>query len=59
MWKMFGIEKEGLITHKGTIIDATIVDVPRQRNSRDENRKIKEGEPPEEWEKAGKAAKLA
>lgn len=38
-------------THKGTIVDATFVDAPRQRNSRDENKKIKNGEIPEEWEK--------
>ena len=38
------LESEGLITHKGTIVDATFVDVPRQRNSREENKKIKEGE---------------
>ena len=25
------IESEGLITHKGTIADATFVDVPRQK----------------------------
>ena len=53
------LENEGLITHKGTIIDATFVDVPRQRNSRDENKKIKEGEIPEEWEKPENAPKLA
>ena len=40
------LEDRGIITHKGTIVDA-----PRQRNSRDENRKIKNGEIPEEWEK--------
>lgn len=53
------LESEGLITHKGTIIDATFVDVPRQRNSRDENEKIKNGETPEEWEKPENAAKMA
>ena len=37
------LENEGLITHKGTIVDATFVDAPRQRNSRDENKTIKEG----------------
>lgn len=36
------LEVEGLITHKGTIIDATFVDVPKQRNSRDENQKNQE-----------------
>lgn len=53
------LESEGLITHKGTIIDATFVDVPRLRNRRDENDKIKNGEIPEEWEKPENAAKKA
>ena len=43
------LEERGIITHKGTIVDATFVDAPRQRNSRDENKKIKNGEIPEEW----------
>ena len=42
------LEKEGLICHKGTIVDATFVDAPRQRNSRNENKKIKNGVIPEE-----------
>lgn len=46
------LEERGIITHKGTIVDATFVDAPRQRNSRDENKKIKNGEIPEEWEKS-------
>lgn len=41
---------KGIITHSGTIVDATFVDAPRQRNSRDENKQIKNGEIPEEWE---------
>lgn len=53
------LNKEGLITHKGTIIDATFVDAPRQRNSREENKKIKDGEIPEEWEKPENAHKKA
>jgi IS5 family transposase len=40
-----------VITYSGSIIDATFVDVPRQRNSRSENKTIKEGGVPEEWEK--------
>lgn len=43
------LEHRGIITHKGTIVDATFVDAPRQRNSRDENKQIKSGEIPEEW----------
>lgn len=53
------LESEGFITHKGTIIDATFVDAPKQRNSRDENKKIKEGEIPGEWKKPENAAKMA
>ena len=33
----------------GQIIDASIVPVPKQRNSRDDNARIKEGETPEGW----------
>jgi len=40
----------GLIANKGKIIDATIVEAPRQRNSRDVNKKIKSGERIEEWD---------
>ena len=41
----------GFITRKGQIIDASFVEVPRQRNSRRENEAIKRGEVPEGWEK--------
>ena len=43
--------ENGMITHTGTIVDATFVDAPRQRNSRDENKQIKNGETPAEWKK--------
>ncbi len=43
------METEGIITHEGSIVDASFVDVPRQRNTRDENKTIKEGGVPEEW----------
>ena len=33
--------ENGMITHTGTIVDATFVDAPRQRNSRDENEQVK------------------
>ena len=45
------LASKGIITHTGTIIDATFVDAPRQRNSRDENKQVKNGETPEEWRK--------
>lgn len=43
------LEKRGLIAHKGTIVDASFVETPRQRNSREENESIKNGVVPEEW----------
>ena len=44
------IESQGLIAHEGKMIDASFVEVPRQRNSRAENTQIKSGEKVEEWE---------
>lgn len=44
------LTKEGLIAKEGSIIDASFVDVPKQRNSRDENKQIKEGKRPEGFE---------
>ena len=43
------LRKEGYIVHEGKIVDATLVKSPVQRNSRDENDQIKNGETPEEW----------
>lgn len=40
---------DGIILNKGTIVDASFVNVPRQRNSREENAQIKEGIEQEEW----------
>lgn len=43
------LERNGFAARKGQIIDASIVAAPRQRNSRDENEKIKNGEEIEGW----------
>jgi len=40
----------GIVKQEGTIIDASFVDVPRQRNTREENKTIKEGKIPEGWQ---------
>ncbi|MGN0665071.1 MAG: hypothetical protein ACI4KF_00950 [Huintestinicola sp.] len=40
-------------------MDATFVEAPKQCNSRDENKKIKNGEIPEEWQKPENVHKLA
>lgn len=44
------LDRHGLIAHKGSIVDASFVEVPRQRNSRDENDDIRNGKTPEGWE---------
>jgi IS5 family transposase len=48
----------GVVKREGSLIDATFVEVPRQRNSRGENKAIKEGTVPEEWQKPENASKL-
>src|SRR5437868_3923919 len=40
---------QGYIARGGQIVDATIVAVPRQRNSRDENEAVTAGSTPAEW----------
>ena len=44
------LEKQGYIGNEGKIIDASFVEVPRQRNSREENKEIKEGNIPDDWQ---------
>ncbi len=43
------LENHGMIVNKGKIIDASIIEVPVQRNTREENNEIKEGRIPSEW----------
>ena len=43
------LRANGFMAMKGQIVDATIVNVPKQRNSREENARIKAGEVPEDW----------
>ena len=51
------LDEIGVVTRKGSIVDATFVDAPRQRNSREENKTIKEGGIPEGWDNPDKANK--
>ena len=54
-----GLRDSGMILNKGSIIDASFVEVPIQRNSREENQTIKEGLVPEDWTKPENANKVA
>lgn len=43
------LDSLGLIINEGKIMDASFVEVPKQRNSREENAQVKEGDTPEGW----------
>lgn len=51
------LNAHGLKASGGQIIDATFVEAPRQRNSRDDNATIKGGKVPEDWSGKKKAHK--
>lgn len=59
VFERFGdyLAAEGYQAKQGQIVDASIVPVPIQRNSREENRRIKEGEVPEDWSEAKREQK--
>jgi transposase, IS5 family len=50
------LKEQGYLAMGGQIIDASIVCVPTQHNSRDEKKTIKAGEMPDDW--ANKPAKI-
>ena len=49
--------ESGFAARKGQIIDASIVPAPQQRNSREENTQIKQGQIPQDWEEAKRRQK--
>jgi len=51
------LAQRGYVAKTGQMIDATFVEAPRQRNSREENAKIKAGETPDGWDDPEQAAK--
>lgn len=51
------LESKNIVTHEGSIVDATFVEAPRQRNTREENARIKAGEIPEEWSESKRRQK--
>jgi transposase, IS5 family len=51
------LRNSGFSARKGQIVDASIVEVPRQRNKREENEKIKNGEEIEDWKDAKRRQK--
>lgn len=51
------LRAQGLLASRGKIVDASFVEVPRQRNTRAENAQLKQGQTPENWK--DQPAKLA
>jgi IS5 family transposase len=53
LFERFGrhLETKGYIARGGQMVDATIVPVPKQRNSREENDEVKAGNTPDAWKK--------
>jgi len=51
LFDLFGeeLKRNHLIANEGKIVDASFVEVPIQRNNREENKQVKEGETPEAW----------
>ncbi len=44
------LQSQGMFARKGQMVDATFVEVPRQRNSREDHARIKAGEAPASWQ---------
>jgi IS5 family transposase len=53
------LAKMGVIAKKGSIVDSTFVDVPRQRISREERESLKRKELPDRWLMPGNANELS
>ena len=51
------LRQNGFAAQKGQIVDASIIAAPKQRNNRDENRQIKDGEIPADWSENKKRQK--
>jgi transposase, IS5 family len=53
LFERFGqhLQAKGYIARGGQMVDATIVPVPKQRNTREENEAVKAGETPQEWKR--------
>ena len=43
------IKKAGYITHEGSIVDASFIEAPKRKNTKEQREKLKSGEIPKEW----------
>ncbi len=52
------IAKKGYITRKGSIVDASFVEAPKRKNTKEQRESLKEGVLPDEWASAGHPQKI-
>jgi IS5 family transposase len=52
------IAQKGYVTRAGSIVDATFIEAPRRKNTKEQREKLKAGETPEEWGDAAHPQKL-
>ena len=53
------IDQKGYITRKGSIVDASFVEAPRRKNTKEQRESLKNGKIPEEWEDPEHPQKLS
>lgn len=53
------IAEEGYVTRVGSIVDASFIEAPKRKNTKEQREKLKAGEIPEEWDDAEHPQKLA
>lgn len=51
------LDEQGVFANEGRMVDASFVEAPRQRNTREENKEVKSGQTPQAWKE--KPHKLA
>ena len=57
--KFFGaIAEKGYVTRTGSIVDASFVEAPKRRNTKEQREQLKKGEIPEEWDDKAHPQKL-
>ena len=53
------IEEKGYFTRTGSIVDASFIEAPRRKNTKEQRETLKNGEIPEEWDDPAHPQKLA
>jgi IS5 family transposase len=52
------IEEQGYVTRKGSIVDASFMEAPKRKNTKEQREILKNGEIPEEWSDSAHPQKL-